>query len=130
MDGPERLPTFGVPRRISAKDAVFVAVAGIGLTLVLVGLMVTIITDFDRDNVLHQLAVLGVLGLGPASAYYLARWLRANRIALPIGCGALTLWVVLLALVGMWYGWLGVCVLVAATGAVMWLVRRRRRTAR
>jgi hypothetical protein len=126
MSQRPRIPTFGVPEKIGFQDALFVVLAGIGLTLLFVGLFATVVKKFDGGDGLHQLAVLFLLGLGPATAYFLSRWLRASRIPLPIGCGGLVVWVVLLSFVGLPFGWVGVALLAVQTGIVMVFVRRAR----
>jgi hypothetical protein len=126
MDQRPRIPRFGVPEKISSRDVGFVVVAGIGLTIVLVAILSFAVRDFDSGNPVHLLLVLGVFGLGPALAYYLARWLRASRISLPVGCGALVLWAVILAASALLGGWLGVGICAVFTGLVMWRIQGSR----
>jgi hypothetical protein len=70
------------------------------------------------------LVIVPLFGVGPAAAYYLARWLRSRSVPMLVGCGALALWVIVLSIIGPLLGWLAVIGLSVVTALIMWRWRR------
>jgi len=121
MQERPQIPRFGVPRRIRFNTAIFVVVAGIPLAIVYMGVLGNILSQFEMElDGNNGVLVFGALGLGPASAYYFKRWLRARRVSPLLGCGMLVLWVVALVVGALVGGWLAVAGLGILSALALW----------
>jgi hypothetical protein len=122
-DQLDRVPRFGVPRRIRLGTGVYVVVVGVPLAIVYVYAAAAVEDAIGVSGDLVEAGFFVALGAGPATAYYLRRWLARRQLGMLAGCGlplAGSCWLLLAVPAALTGAWLFVASLLLLLAAFLW----------